>query len=151
MEQTKALNVYLANLAVWNVKLHNIHWNVQGPFFAAIHAYTEKLYDQVFEAYDEVAEILKMRGEMPLATMKSYLEVATMKETEARVYPCCEANAIVEADIQFMLEQATAIRNAAAKADDFQVQGTFEGFIDGFKKELWFLRSMKRTDKECSL
>ena len=24
------LNKYVANLAVWNVKLHNLHWNVKG-------------------------------------------------------------------------------------------------------------------------
>ena len=27
---TKLLNSYIASLLVWNVKLHNIHWNVTG-------------------------------------------------------------------------------------------------------------------------
>ncbi len=148
MTNAKLLNTYLANLALWNVKLHNLHWNVKGPFFAAIHNYTEKLYDAAFEAYDEVAEVLKMRGEMPLSTMRDYLEVATLKETEARVYGCLEVNAMVEADMQLMLDMAKDIRNQAAEADDFQVQALFEGFITTFTKELWFLRSMK-TETAC--
>ena len=40
--------VYLANLAVWNAKLHNLHWNVVGPAFVQVHEFTESLYDEVF-------------------------------------------------------------------------------------------------------
>ena len=74
MMKSCKIKTYLANLAVWNVKLHNIHWNVVGPYFVSVHEYTEKLYDEVFEAYDAVAELLKMRGKTPLSTMKAYLE-----------------------------------------------------------------------------
>ena len=35
--------VYLANLAVWNAKLHNLHWNVVGRAFVQVHEYTEGL------------------------------------------------------------------------------------------------------------
>ena len=85
------LNTYVANLMVWTVKLHNIHWNVVGPIFKPVHEYTEALYDQCFEAYDEVAEIQKMRGATPLSTMKDYLEAATIEEVSPRAFSCCEA------------------------------------------------------------
>ena len=58
------LNVYLSNLALWNVKLHNLHWNVTGRTFVQIHEFTEKLYDEVFEQFDAVAEIQKMQNNM---------------------------------------------------------------------------------------
>ena len=38
---------------------------------------------------------------------------------------------------------AREIRDEAAEADDFQVQGTFEGYLAGFAKDLWFLRAMR--------
>ena len=41
---TKLLNSYIASLLVWNVKLHNIHWNVTGHLFKPVHEYTEALY-----------------------------------------------------------------------------------------------------------
>ena len=69
MMKSEKINVYVATLAVWNVKLHNIHWNVEGHLFKGIHEYTESLYDRAAEQYDETAEILKMRGEMPVATV----------------------------------------------------------------------------------
>ena len=69
MMKSEKINAYVATLAVWNVKLHNIHWNVEGHLFKGIHEYTESLYDRAAEQYDETAEILKMRGEMPVATI----------------------------------------------------------------------------------
>ncbi|MCK9268352.1 MAG: DNA starvation/stationary phase protection protein, partial [Alkaliphilus sp.] len=59
MKHFKLLQRYLSNLAVITVKLHNIHWNVVGRNFMRIHNFTEELYDQAFEDYDEVAELLK--------------------------------------------------------------------------------------------
>ena len=47
---TKLLNSYIASLLVWNVKLHNIHWNVTGHLFKPVHEYTEALYDRAFDA-----------------------------------------------------------------------------------------------------
>lgn len=46
------VKVYLANLAVLNAKLHNLHWNVVGRAFIQVHEYTEGLYDELFEQFD---------------------------------------------------------------------------------------------------
>ena len=47
------LNRYLANLNIGNTKLHNLHWNVYGLSFKAVHEYLEGLYDSFFEKFDE--------------------------------------------------------------------------------------------------
>jgi len=46
MKHFDLLQEYLSNLAVLNVKLHNIHWNVVGENFLKIHDFTEEAYDQ---------------------------------------------------------------------------------------------------------
>ena len=135
---TKLLNTYLANLALWQLKLHNYHWNVTGRMFVAVHEYTEKLYDEAFDQFDAVAEVLKMRGEMPLVT-----SAATIKEVEGRAFSVSEVLAGVEADMTLMRDLALEIRKNAAEADDFQVQALMEGYLEGYAKQLWFLRSMK--------
>ena len=91
-----------------------------------------------------------MRGELPLASMKAYLEAATIKEIETRVISCCEVHDILVNDIEHMMKAAMAIREEAAKEDDFQVQAMFEEYINAFRKELWMLRAMKK-DEGCSL
>lgn len=148
MTCTKKLNTYLANLAVWNVKLHNLHWNVTGHYFKPLHEMTESIYDEVFEAFDEVAEILKMKGEMPLATMSDYLAAATLKEVAAKDFTAHEVVVMIEEDMKLMNALALEIRNDAAQSDDFEVQSMFEGYVAGFSKQLWFIRAMK-TRHEC--
>ena len=39
MKNVQQVNQYLADLSVWNVKLHNLHFNVTGPQFKSIHEY----------------------------------------------------------------------------------------------------------------
>ena len=124
MMKSEKINAYVATLAVWNVKLHNIHWNVEGHLFKGIHEYTESLYDRAAEQYDETAEILKMRGEMPVATVAESLQASVI-------------------DMEKVAKLAREIRDEAAEADDFLVQGTFEGYLAGFAKDLWFLRAMR--------
>lgn len=143
------VKVYLANLAVWGIKLHNLHWNVTGSLFKPLHEYTEALYDQAFEAYDEVAEVMKMRGGFPPASMKEYLELATMKEEASRAFTSEEVIDQIQADIKLMNAMAKEIRDFAAERDDFQVQSLFEGYLEGFAKQLWFLRAMKGESCCC--
>lgn len=140
---TKLLNTYLANLALWQFKLHNYHWNVTGRMFVAVHEYTEKLYDEAFDQFDAVAEVLKMRGEMPLVKTSEYQAAATIEELEGRTYSVGEVLAGVEADMTLMRDLALEIRKEAAESDDFQVQALMEGYLEGFTKQLWFLRAMK--------
>ena len=53
--------------------------------------------------------------------------------------------------MQTMMKLALEIRNEAAERDDFQVQSLFEGYIEGFTKQLWFIRAMKKEGgaQEC--
>lgn len=142
MNNANQLNVYLANLAVWTAKLHNIHWNVTGCAFVQVHEFTEKLYDNTFEQYDAVAEIQKMRDEMPLVKLSDYLKVATIQEVDAKDFGIEEALKLVQADMQEMASLAKTIRDEADKKGDFQIVSMFEDYLDGYAKNLWFLKAM---------
>lgn len=136
------LNTYLSNLALWNSKLHNLHWNVTGSTFMQVHQFTEKLYDEVFEQYDSVAEVLKMQNEMPLVKLSDFLKNATLKELDAKDFKPEEVLKIVEADMKEMSALAKEIRDAASAADNFQVANLFEDYLASYSKNLWFLRVM---------
>ena len=74
------VNVFLSNLALLNVKVHNLHWNVEGREFKLIHELTERIYKMLQQQFDEVAEVLKMQGQMPLGSIAEYMKNATIKE-----------------------------------------------------------------------
>ena len=40
------LNAYLANLNVMAQNVRNMHWNVIGPYFTALHLATGKIYKE---------------------------------------------------------------------------------------------------------
>lgn len=142
MNKIELLNQYVANLAVWNIKLHNLHWNVIGKEFVQIHEFTEEIYDDAFEKFDEVAELLKMKGEMPLSTMAEYLKVATIEEVAAKDFGTKEVLEIVKSDLELMNKLGLEIRNLADEEDDFATVAIFEDYAGGFAKNLWFVNSM---------
>lgn len=144
-QQEKLWNVYLSNLAVLNVKLHNLHWNVVGIHFKALHEFTEALYDSLFESYDSVAEMLKMRGLYPVANLKGYLELATVEELPTdSTFHDKEVLEILVKDLNTLKEQATELRNLADEAGDFTAVSYFEDQVSFLDKELWFLDAMKK-------
>ncbi len=139
---TKKLDVYLANLAVNFVKLHNLHWNVVGKTFKQVHEYLEEMYDEVFEKYDEFAEYQKMVGDYPRASMKEYLEIATIKEIESKDYNVAETYDIVLSDLNLMRDLATEIRHEADEKGEFNLVAMMEDEVASYNKKIWFVESM---------
>lgn len=142
MNKIDLMNNYVSNLAVMNVKLHNLHWNVVGMEFMPIHLKTEELYTDMFMKYDDVAEQIKILGETPLATMKDYLEKATIEEIPVKAFAPKEVVGIVIEDINVLVALAKDIRRVADDEGDFTVVAMFEAHIEYFSKELWFLNAM---------
>lgn len=77
-----ALNVQVANWSVLYTKLHRYHWFVKGPLFFTLHEKFEELYNEAASVVDELAERLLAIGGEPAATMKEYLNIATIEETK---------------------------------------------------------------------
>ena len=97
-----ALNTYIANIGVGYIKLHNLHWNVVGPQFKAVHEYLESLYDAFADVLDETAELLKIAGAQPVASLKGYLEIATIKELGDEAVDQKKALEITLADLELL-------------------------------------------------
>ena len=137
-----ALNTYIANIGVGYIKLHNLHWNVVGSQFKAVHEYLESLYDAFADVLDETAELLKIAGAQPVASLKGYLEIATIKELGDEAVDQKKALEITLADLELLRDQALEIRKAADTHDCFGVANLMEDHITNYAKQIWFLRSM---------
>lgn len=144
MKKLEMMNVYVANLAVMNVKLHNLHWNVVGQQFMPIHLFTEELYDELFIKYDDIAERIKMLGDLPLASMKSYLETATIKELPSQSYSEKEVLDYLAGDLEQLFNESSKLRKLADEEDDFETVALLEGHIADYSKRLWFVKTMKK-------
>lgn len=142
MKTEKNLQGFLSDLAVLNVKLHNLHWNVEGKLFFVLHEKTEELYDYVFEQFDEVAELMKINNVFPLASMKDYLANASIKELDSKTFTTEEVVRVVIEDLTTLKKNATSIRNEADEAGEFTTVMLFEDIVAELDKNLWFFRSL---------
>lgn len=138
---THLLNQVLADLSVLYIKTRNYHWNVTGMQFQVLHDFFEEQYDQIEESIDEVAERVQMLGEQPIATMKEFLEHATLKEHPG-VYP--DAPTMLG---NLLSDHEGCIRSLREKADmceEYRDMGTndfFIGIMQQHEKTAWMIRA----------
>jgi len=138
------LNKYLADVAVSYIKMHNLHWNIVGSQFKAVHEYLETIYDSYADVLDEVAEALRMNDELPLASLKDYLEVTSIKELDRKEISIVDALNITIEDIKTLKAEAFEIRNDADEQDLYSIVDIMEDNISNYEKTLWFLKSTVR-------
>ena len=134
------LNQQVANLNVLYVKLHNYHWYVSGEQFFSLHAKFEEMYDEVTLKMDEVAErMLAIKGK-PAATMKEYLELATIQEASGNEDTRGMVQQLVE-DFATLAEELQEGIEMAEKAEDMPTADMLTGFKTDFEKHMWMLRA----------
>ena len=142
MKNVQQVNQYLADLSVWNVKLHNLHFNVTGPQFKSIHEYLESIYDEAFEYFDAVAEHVKMQGQFPLVNSAEYAKLTKIEELGQEDIPQAKVIDILLKDFKYMNDQAVAIRTAADEEGDFLLVSMMEDHVAYYVKQIWFIESM---------
>ncbi|WP_055108901.1 Dps family protein [Paenibacillus ihumii] len=136
----QVLNEQVANLNVLYVKIHNYHWYVKGENFFTLHVKFEELYDEVTEKMDAVAErLLTIKGS-PAATMKEYLEIATIQEATGKEDERAMVQTLIE-DFATLSESFQEGIELADQAGDEATADLLTGFKGDLEKHMWMLRS----------
>jgi len=136
------LNLLLADEYVLYTKTRNAHWNIEGPDFHSVHLYFEKLYEELDEIVDSVAERIRKLGHYAPATLKEFLELTHLTEKLSEKNDSQgfikELLADHEAIIVFIRENLDAINDAHKDAGtaDF-----LTGLIEDHEEIAWMLRS----------
>ncbi|CAM4277266.1 Dps family protein [Paenibacillus tarimensis] len=136
----KELNKQVANGNVLYVKLHNYHWYVKGPNFFTLHVKFEELYNEVTEMMDEIAERMLAIGEKPSATMKEYMELATIKEAQGGEDPTEMVQNIAD-DYRAMAKDFLELAEAAEEEGDMPTSDMLIGMVEKLQKHIWMLDS----------
>ncbi|MDY6874382.1 MAG: DNA starvation/stationary phase protection protein [Chloroflexota bacterium] len=136
------INKYLADTGVLYIKLHNLHWNVQGLQFKAVHEFLEDLYDDITEKMDEIAELLRMHGEYPAASLADFQKLSTVEELPSEAVEVKSALSITLDELKALDAIAKDIRSAADEEDAFDVVMMMEDHCADYQKTIWFISSM---------
>lgn len=134
------LNKQIANWSVLFVKLHNYHWYVKGSQFFTLHAKFEEFYNEAALHIDELAErLLALQGK-PAATMKEYLEIASVKEATGTE----DANEMVATlvnDFDILIGELKEGMEAADSLGDETTADMLLAIHQSLEKHNWMLRS----------
>lgn len=134
------LNVFLADLNVFFRKLQNYHWYIEGEDFFVLHEKLEEYYEEVYKQIDEVAEHLLMMNCEPLATMKSYLQNATLVEAENKEVKKEEVFSVLINDFTHLMQEAKDIKKQADEKQIVETSSFIDEMISDFNKKIWMLK-----------
>lgn len=141
MLYTQKMNKYLANLFVFYVKQHNLHWFIKGNNFFELHAKFEELYNQTAEHLDEVAERLLQLKVLPVASLKQALDLADIEELDSKHIDCKTAVEILVKDYKKLIADVKEISKLANEAGDEGTSDQFVGYLKDHEKTVWLLES----------
>lgn len=134
------LNLQIANWSVLYTKLHRFHWFVKGPLFFTLHAKFEELYDESALVVDQVAErLLAIQGE-PIATMKEYLETASIQESINETKASDMVATLVK-DYTQINESLKQLAELAEAENDTITNDLAIGLIEKIDTHLWMLNA----------
>lgn len=134
------VNKEIANFNVLYTKLHNYHWNVNGPHFFSLHVKLEELYNEVTLDMDELAERLLALGAKPVATIKEYMELTTIKEATGSEKTETMVKNIIS-DFETLSEEFAEIISIAEENSDDVTGDMLVGMKKSLNKHTWMLRA----------
>ena len=122
------------------IKVHSMHWNVEGPDFYEYHKLFEEIYEEVYGSIDTFAEnIRKLDAYMP--TSYHTLSMLTRIEDEDRVPTKDQMVQELLMDSEKILIILKKNYNAAEAAGEHGLSNFLAERMDAHKKHAWFLRA----------
>ncbi len=133
-----ALNKLLANYSVHYQKLRNFHWNVKGADFFDIHEKFEDQYNEAKVNIDDIAERIRVFGQVPLSTMKDYLENSDIEESGTDLTSFEMVNEILQ-DYNYLLESMFNVIEIAIDNGDSGTEEMIKDMVKTTEKNHWML------------
>ncbi len=137
------LNSILANEFALYTKSLNFHWNVKGTDFDALHAFFRRIYEQLFDVVDDVAERVQTMGGNTLGSLQQFKERATIKENaqESKLDQMAMINQLL-LDHELVIRQLReAIELIENELHDKGTGNFLTDIMEKHEKTAWMLRS----------
>ena len=137
---SEALYQIVAETTVTTMLAQNFHWNVTGMAFGPLHDLFQKIYEDHFEAQDELAERMKALGSYVDGSFSNMLELSKVSECKEKISDVEMIKSMLNAQETLALTIAGAGDIAATNGDKLTEDLCVErGRIH--EKFAWILRS----------
>lgn len=135
-----ALNQAVAETAVTTMLAQNFHWNVTGMAFGPLHELFQKIYEDHFQAQDDLAERVKMLGAHAEGTLAGMLKRSKIAEVEDTPKAEEMVRILMEAQ-EALAETVAGAGELAASQGDTVTEDLCIARGEAHEKFAWFLRA----------
>lgn len=146
-ELGQTMKVVLADTFVMYMIAHKFHFNVEGRDFYQYHEMYQKIYEELWNAVDGIAEHIRALDEYVPFNFSRLQELTTIEDdskiptASAMVERLLATNDRVIASIQSALEQVKI-------AGDSGIENYLGGRLEIHTKHGWFLRATGKKNRE---
>lgn len=139
---TEILTIVLADEFVLQTKTKKAHWNVEGADFYNKHIFFEKQYEQLDEIVDAVAERIRTLGHYAPATLKDFLALTHLSESNLKANDSLTyINELLCDHESILIHLRENINNFATELHDVGTSDFITGLLETHEKMAWMLRS----------
>lgn len=137
----KLLNTLLADEFSLYARTRQCHWNVTGPAFSILHKFFEEQYEELAEVMDEVAERVRMLGQLADGNLTRIGGITRLGEQKDETGAMKMVQGLLndhETIIRALREDINTIN------DTYQDAGTADfvtGVMKSHEKMAWMLRA----------
>jgi starvation-inducible DNA-binding protein len=139
----EALTQSLAETSVVTMKAQNFHWNVTGMSFGALHELFQKIYEDHFQAQDDLAERIKALEGHAEGRYAEYLKRSAIQESDGRL-TAQEMVTQLKTDQETLSATLRALAELTEQHGDMVSNDLALGRAQAHDKFAWMLRAHLR-------
>jgi starvation-inducible DNA-binding protein len=137
-----ALKVALASSYVFQIKVQNFHWNVEGPDFPQYHKFLDDLYSEINEnAIDQTAELCRQLDSYAPGSITRFAELSIVQD-QVKIPRAELMMAELYEDNQKLLAMWKEMFPIAEQENEQGIADFIANRIDAHGKHGWMLRSI---------
>jgi HK97 family phage prohead protease len=133
------LTELLADVVSFYLRAHGAHWNVKGADFSEYHKLFQKIYEDVYESIDPIAENLRKLGSIAPFTLASFMALRCLEDAPTILQdPIALANDLLTAN-DMILDELSDAFDCASMYNQQGVANFLAGRIDSHQYWKWQL------------
>lgn len=125
------------------MKTQNYHWNVIGKNFISLHSLFETQYQELAEALDEIAERIRILGQITPASFEEILTLSSVSSPRGDFAADQMTKDLLTSHEVLSSRIRNAIRSATVAGDDGTV-GLLSERLSSHEKIIWIFKNLLR-------
>jgi starvation-inducible DNA-binding protein len=140
------LKVLQATSFSYYVKAHQFHWCVEGPDFPQYHKFLGKLYEDIYETIDVIAEYIRSLDSYTPGSLTRYMELTKIQD-QIKIPRAELMFAELLQDSQILLDVIMQCFDEATSENQQGIANFLSERQSVMQKHQWMMRSILRENR----